>query len=409
MKAVNEWPVLSPDERTRLGLSRRKPKPETTVAARHPEVLDMWDEANAFGPGDLPSSSPVKAMWICASGHRFVESVVVQCGAVSGWRAEAGGSRACKHCHEDRQEDRVRLECGHSVLIRPGVEDRKLCWNCNEEWFQQHRALVRSTRDALLPSARSLAEQILDEQQVPQLFRSLAHGKLAHIIAHQIAVATTRGEEPPAVGDMPKAMDLLHQPTAAEIGRSVAQAQPIKMFDVQFWPEGFGLPTGIHDNYALGLPFARMIAGKIHELLPIPVDVPTANATLFLTQRIKTILYTNQFVDGLRATVARELRLPIAANPEDVRPGRLDVTAMYGVIPSIVIELDSTNKASSLGKLEYARDCGAYPIWVRWNARDGVQLGSPGVVTVTPAGLQGHFADESLTNSDTEDARYAGP
>lgn len=234
----------------------------------------------------------------------------------------------------------------------------------------------------------------MESEQIPQLFRSLVQGKLAYIIAYRTAYAVIEGTEPPAVGDMPHAVSLLHRPSAAEIGRSVALAEPVQMFGVQFWAEGFGLPTGILGNYELGLPFARTIADEIHALLPVPSGVETAAATKALTEKIKTVLYTNRFMENLRVTVARELRLPVPATAGDVRPGRLDVTAMYGVIPSIVVELDSTNKTSSLDKLEFARDHGAYPIWVRWNASAATHLSRPGIVTVTPAGIYGSFLGE---------------
>ncbi|MHA7143814.1 hypothetical protein ACX80U_03750 [Arthrobacter sp. TmT3-37] len=265
--------------------------------------------------------------------------------------------------------------------------------------FQQNKALFLPTRDALLPDARALAGQVLDEQQVPELFRSMVEGKLTHVIAYDTAVAVIRGEQPPTLAEMPKAVRLLRRPSAAEIGRSIAHAQPVEMFGAQFWGEGFGLPTGVADNYGVGLPFARVIATMIQELLPVLPAMSTADATRFLTQEIKTILYTTPFMENLRVTVARELRLPVPSNSGDVRPGRLDLTAMYGVIPSIVIELDSTNKASSLGKLQYARDRGAYPIWVRWNATKGASLGSPGVITVSPAGVHGHLIGEEPPSS----------
>lgn len=130
MKALEAWPVLTPEDRIRLGLARRAPKFEITVAARHEEVLDMWDDENLFGPQDIPASSPVKVRWICAQGHKFVESAVVQCGAVSGWRRAGGGTRACERCVDERLYGLTLLDCGHEVIARPGIENLAMCRAC---------------------------------------------------------------------------------------------------------------------------------------------------------------------------------------------------------------------------------------------------------------------------------------
>ncbi|MDQ0676555.1 hypothetical protein QFZ36_004181 [Pseudarthrobacter siccitolerans] len=130
MKALEDWPALTPEDRSRLGLARRAPKAEVTVALKHKEVLDMWDDENPFGPGDIPATSPVKVRWICPVGHKFIESAVVQCAAVSGWRKKAGGSRACLSCADEQLYGRVTLSCGHEVIARPGVEYMAVCRAC---------------------------------------------------------------------------------------------------------------------------------------------------------------------------------------------------------------------------------------------------------------------------------------
>ena len=131
MKALEDWPVLPPEDRTRLGLARRAPKPEITVAAKHKEVLDMWSDENPFGPRDIPATSPVKVRWICPKGHRFTESAIVQCGATSGWRQTSDGSRSCLSCVGEQLYGRITLGCGHDVIGRPGVENLAKCRDCS--------------------------------------------------------------------------------------------------------------------------------------------------------------------------------------------------------------------------------------------------------------------------------------
>jgi hypothetical protein len=95
----------------------------------------MWDDENLFGPKDIPASSPVKVRWVCKQGHRFVESAVVQCGAVSGWRRQAGGSRACLTCLGEQEHGWVRLQCGHEVIAKPGAENMAMCRPCRTASF----------------------------------------------------------------------------------------------------------------------------------------------------------------------------------------------------------------------------------------------------------------------------------
>lgn len=130
VKALDDWPVLPPEDRIRIGLARRAPKPEVTVAVKHKDVLDMWSDENPFGPADIPATSPVKVRWVCPKGHRFTESAVVQCGAASGWRRTSGGSRACLSCVGEQLFGRVTLGCGHEVIGRPGAENLAVCRAC---------------------------------------------------------------------------------------------------------------------------------------------------------------------------------------------------------------------------------------------------------------------------------------
>lgn len=151
LKGFEEWPVLTVDDRVKLGLARRPPVIEVTVASRHPEVLDMWADDNQFGPHEIAASSAVKVQWTCPKGHRFVESAVVQCSAVSHWRVQAGGSRACKSCYLGSMPDTTTLPCGHFVKARTSDEDQSDCWTCKQEerrqlWAQARHAAKSAPR-----------------------------------------------------------------------------------------------------------------------------------------------------------------------------------------------------------------------------------------------------------------------
>lgn len=102
----------------------------------------MWDDQNLFGPNDIPASSPAKVRWVCGQGHRFIESAVVQCGAVSGWRRQAGGSRACLTCLAEQEHGWVRLECGHEVIAKPGTENMPMCRPCRTAAFAARKPIA---------------------------------------------------------------------------------------------------------------------------------------------------------------------------------------------------------------------------------------------------------------------------
>lgn len=129
----------------------------------------MWDDDNLFGPYDIPATSPVKVRWICSQGHKFIESAVVQCGAVSGWRRGSDGSRACRICAGERLYGRVRLACGHEVIAWPGAENLAMCracWPAGSGASMMRRAKTRGPQYPIgtVIQSRNLATSIIEQQ-----------------------------------------------------------------------------------------------------------------------------------------------------------------------------------------------------------------------------------------------------
>lgn len=131
----------------------------------------MWDDDNPFGPHDIPSTSPVKVRWICSAGHRFVESAVVQCGAASGWRQTAGGSRACLSCVEEPLYGRVALSCGHGVIARPGVENLAMCRACWRAGRTDYTGRTTKTSGSKYPAGTVIQSRNLSTSQTEQQVR----------------------------------------------------------------------------------------------------------------------------------------------------------------------------------------------------------------------------------------------
>ncbi len=103
----------------------------------------MWSDDNLFGPGDIAATAAVKVLWTCPEGHRFMESAVIQCSAVSRWRQQAGGSRACKRCYLSSRPDTTTLSCGHVVKTDSSDDGQFGCWTCKQEERRQRRELIR--------------------------------------------------------------------------------------------------------------------------------------------------------------------------------------------------------------------------------------------------------------------------
>ena len=76
----------------------------------------------------------------------------------------------------------------------------------------------------------------------------------------------------------------------------------------------------------------------------------------------------------------RELSVPVTTPGKSSRFGRLDVTVLRPHGPDLVVEIDSSHNDGSVTKLEFARDAGAVPIWVRWHS--GRVQAPPGVAVI---------------------------
>ncbi|MCX5123550.1 MULTISPECIES: hypothetical protein [unclassified Streptomyces] len=63
------------------------------------------------------------------------------------------------------------------------------------------------------------------------------------------------------------------------------------------------------------------------------------------------------------ARTYRELRLPVVPDGKG-RYGWLDVVIWLPDVPGIVVEIDSRPNPASVQKLVFARDAGAFPLWV---------------------------------------------
>src|SRR5690606_31655849 len=76
------------------------------------------------------------------------------------------------------------------------------------------------------------------------------------------------------------------------------------------------------------------------------------------------VLYLARTALGPNCRAYRELRLPVVPDGKR-RYARADVVICSPLLPDLVIELDSRPNPASAQKLAFARDAGAFPLWVR--------------------------------------------
>jgi hypothetical protein len=94
----------------------------------------------------------------------------------------------------------------------------------------------------------------------------------------------------------------------------------------------------------------------------------TADITRSLTRAVLSLVRDSVFepvAPDLRTY--RELRLPVVPEGKG-RYGRLDVVIWLPGGPDIVVEIDSAPNPASAQKLAFARDVGAFPLWVRFGS-----------------------------------------
>ncbi len=91
-----------------------------------------------------------------------------------------------------------------------------------------------------------------------------------------------------------------------------------------------------------------------------------AEVTRWLTETIAGWAYGQESARERRWKVFRELSLPLAPS-DSTRFGRLDLTVLPCDGRDLIVELDSTHKATSIEKLLFARDAGALAVWLRWH------------------------------------------
>ncbi|MGW3046341.1 hypothetical protein ACWC9T_41715 [Kitasatospora sp. NPDC001159] len=174
-------------------------------------------------------------------------------------------------------------------------------------------------------------------------------------------------------------------PSTQDAGRAAAQEGVLRILDQAHWAQGWfhqltgrgprRAPQDHLENLAwlLGEVLADWSQSAAEAVAANRADghapPTTAELTRSLTRAVLSL--KDEFVrDSPLEHLARtykELRVPVVPDGKG-RYGRLDVVIWTPGGTDIVVEIDSAPNAASAQKLAFARDAGAFPLWVRFGS-----------------------------------------
>lgn len=344
-------------------MSLRPPAPGRSLAERYPTIAASWDhEANGeLIPADVAAAARVVVHWRCAAGHRWSEKVAQRTKDAQ-WKE--GDPAACRLCSGHYIE--VAFSCGHTLTIPAWRAPRgdHPCPDCRQAAYEAKRIAYEQNRDEVLAACRAdaglLADALWQERgygrlAVPLHKRALT--KLRGAITYSLVGQRAFGSDPIS----PKLLQTLHELEQLLRAPDDRADGPVMILGEAFWGRALNgeaqPPAAVEVETIASLELAALETLESPPLRDGAQRVP--DQTWWLTFALRE--WSHQ--QGWRPY--RELRLPLDDERES---GRLDLVVFRPGLPELVVEIDSKNEPRSVAKLERARDLGALPVWIRWNA-----------------------------------------
>lgn len=155
--------------------------------------------------------------------------------------------------------------------------------------------------------------------------------------------------------------------TVREESRSVAH---IGVTDKEFWISGIRHLAGVEaltpvDGSTTAANLGERLRAKAQAVAKAVSQGGVAAGTAELTELIVRWACAGRRV-GHRWTCHREVFVPVIRE-SGALSGIVDLVVERPSLADLVIEIDSTNKAWSAEKLQFAHRAGGVPIWVRWH------------------------------------------
>ncbi|MCY1649318.1 zinc-ribbon domain-containing protein [Streptomyces sp. NPDC048212] len=360
-----------------------------SLAEAYPQVAVMWLQERNGGltPAKATPKMQVAVWWRCAAGHEWEENISNRT-ALPKWKG--GDVAACREC-VGYKVSYSYPDCGHTSMITPeaAAKKRGRCWKCQQEWWQANEKRLKKELSTAAKAAAGRAGKLLDAVPLPSdvpaplatewRWWATKHLQGAIAVEEQIGREGRTEEMLARVTEM--AARLL--PTKEDAGRAAAQSGVLRLLDQAHWAEGWLHQLTGRAARRVCKDDLENMAWLLGELLAawsqraaeaVAADrakgygpPATTEVTRVLTKVVLTL--KDELVrDSPLAPYSRaykELRLPLVPNGKG-RYGRADVVVWIPGGPNIVIEIDSAPNPASVEKLIFARDAGAFPLWVRF-------------------------------------------
>ncbi|MFI6005734.1 zinc-ribbon domain-containing protein [Streptomyces sp. NPDC051366] len=371
-----------------------------SLAEAYPQLVSMWhpDRNGSLTP-DRVGTGGGRAWWRCPAGHEWEETVISR-RSLPQWKG--GDVTACRECSGFKVR-RVFPQCGCVKMVRPGTREAEhaQCYRCRTREFEENAPRIKAELSAAAEAAAGRAEQLLDAVSLPRAFpvglavewRYWAAGEVRGAIAAEQVLAQS-GVAERALARVTAAVEP-SMPTLEVCTAAAARDGVVKILGRAYWAEGWRYLLSGLPREPLGAEHLAAFRGHLEGWLEDwaqhvreereagrRVPATTAEVTAALTEEIR------EFLRGLGdgAMVYKEVRVPVVPDGK-TRYGRLDLVgwAPSPAIPDVVVEVDSAPNPSSVQKLEFVRDAGAVPLWVRFGTGGVEELEGVGVIDVRQA------------------------
>ncbi|MCK2145288.1 zinc-ribbon domain-containing protein [Streptomyces diastaticus] len=359
-----------------------------SLAEAYPTVAATWLQERNGGltPEKATPKMRVAVWWRCPAGHEWEEDIANRT-SLRKWKN--GDVAACRECVGYRVSY-TYPECGHTAMVTPeaAAKKRGRCWNCQQEWWQANEKRLKKELSTAAKAAAGRAGKLLDAIELPPglpaplaaEWRWWAAKHLQGAIAAEENMGKEGRTDEVLVSVAEMAARLLPTKEAAGRAAGAGGGGVLRLLDGAHWAEGWlhvltgrgPRPVEAQDLQDIALVLADHLqdwaedaAEQVAQDRADGYGPPgTPQITKALTSAVLDFART---IVGPGCRAYQELRLPVVPDGKG-RYGRADVVIWAPLLPDFVIEIDSRPNLASAQKLAFARDAGAFPLWVRFGS-----------------------------------------
>ncbi|MEU6946634.1 zinc-ribbon domain-containing protein [Streptomyces sp. NPDC046316] len=353
-----------------------------------PQVAATWFQERNGGltPEKALPKMAVDVWWRCPAGHEWQERIGSRT-SMPKWKN--GDVAACRECVGYRVSY-TYPGCGCTAMVTPeaAAKNKTRCWSCYRQWDRENEPRIKAELSAAAKAAAGRAGVLLDAVPLPENmpaplaaeWRWWASKHLQGAIAAEEVLGKEGAREDMLSSVSAMGAGLL--PSKEDAGRAAVHEGVLRLLDQAHWAEGWlhvrtgrgARPVPEEELEGVAIMLGNILAdwsqdaaaavarNRAHGHRP----PGTADVTRSLTQAVSSFRDENVIGPIAKyARVYRELRVPVVPDGKG-RFGRLDVVVWLPGVPDVVVEIDSRPNPASAQKLTFARDAGAYPLWVRF-------------------------------------------